>query len=189
MNIETARLTLRPWTEKDREPFAEMSADPAVMRYLLPLRGREETDGWIDRQMAHLARHGFCFWALEAKEGGAFIGAVGLLRIGYEAHFTPAVEVGWRVSRPFWGRGYAPEAAAASIRFGFEVLGLLEIVANTVVQNTSSQRVMEKLGMSRDAKDDFDHPKIPDGHSLCRQVLYRLPRDRWATTVAARYEA
>lgn len=179
MNIKTARLILRPWIEKDRQRFAGMSADPVAMEHLLPLAGPEETDGWIDRQLAHLAKHGFCFWAVEGKESGDFVGAIGLLRIGYEAHFTPAVEVGWRVSRPFWGRGYASEAAAASIRFGFEVLGLPEIVANTVAQNTRSRRVVEKLGMSHDAKDDFDHPRIPEGHSLRRQVLYRLPRDRW----------
>ena len=185
MNIETARLILRPWTDRDRRPFAEMSADPAVMEHLLPLAGREGSDRWIDRQMAHLAEHGFCFWALEAKEDGAFVGAVGLLRVGYEAHFTPAVEVGWRVSRTFWGRGYAPEAAAASIRFGFEAMGLPEIVANTVPQNASSRRVMEKLGMSHDAMDNFDYPRVAEGHPLRRQVLYRLPRDRWLMGVAA----
>lgn len=185
MNIETARLILRPWTGEDRRPFAEMSADPTVMEHLLPLAGREGSDGWIDRQMAHLAEQGFCFWALEAKEGGAFVGAAGLLRVGYEAHFTPAVEVGWRVPRAFWGRGYAPEAAAASIRFGFEAVGVPEIVANTVPQNASSRRVMEKLGMSHDAMDSFDHPRVAEGHPLRHQVLYRLPRDRWLMAVAA----
>jgi len=93
--------------------------------------------------------------------------------------------VGWRVSRPFWGRGYAPEAAAASIRFAFETLRLPEIVANTVAENTSSRRVMEKLGMSHDARDDFDHPRIPEGHLLRHQVLYRLPRDHWTATASA----
>lgn len=185
MNIETARLVLRPWTDKDKRPFAEMSADPAVMEHLLPLVGREASDGWIDRQMAHLAEQGFCFWALEAKENSAFVGSVGLLRVGYKAHFTPAVEVGWRVSRAFWGRGYAPEAAAASIRFGFEALRLPEIVANAAPQNASSRRVMEKLGMSHDAMDDFDHSRIAEGHPLRQQVLYRLPRYRWLVAVAA----
>ena len=186
MNIETARLVLRPWIEEDRSPFAEMSADPAVMEHLLPLAGRGGADGWIDRQMVHLTEQGFCFWAVEIKESGAFAGAVGLLRIGYEAHFAPAVEVGWRISRLFWGQGYASEAAAASIRYGFEVLGLPEIVANTVAHNTRSRRVMEKLGMSHDPKDDFDHPRIPERHPLRRQVLYRVPRDRWSVTVVAR---
>ena len=176
MTIETRRLVLRPWTDKDRQPFAELSADPEVMEYLLPLASREASDGWIDRQMLHLTKYGFCFWAVEAKRDGAFVGSVGLVQVGYEAHFAPAVEVGWRVSRAFWGHGYAPEAAAASIRFGFEVLQLPEIVANTVPQNKRSRRVMEKLGMSHDAADDFDHPRIPEGHQLRHQVLYRLPR-------------
>lgn len=184
MNIETDRIVLRPWTERDRQPFAELSADPAVMEHLLPMNSREATDGWIDRRMAHLAEHGFSFWALEAKASGAFLGAVGLLKVSYDAHFAPAVEVGWRVSRPFWGQGYATEAAAASIKFGFENFGLSEVVANTVAQNTSSRRVMEKLGMSHNADDDFDHPLIPEGHPLRAQVLYRLPRDRWAANVA-----
>lgn len=149
------------------------------------MNGRKATDAWIDRRMAHLAEHGFSFWALEAKATGEFLGAVGLLRISYDAHFSPAVEVGWRVARQFWGQGYASEAAAASIRFGFESLGLSEIVANTVAQNTSSRRVMEKLGMTHNAEDDFDHPNVPDGHPLRRQVLYRLPRSQWTVTVVA----
>ncbi len=185
MSFETARLMLRPWMEKDRQPFAELSADAAVMGHLLPLKSRDAADKWIDRQMSHLAEHGFCFWAVEAKESGTFLGAVGLLRVGYEAHFTPAVEIGWRMARPSWGQGYAPEAALASIRFGFEVLGLSEIVANTVVPNTKSRRVMEKLGMSHEVGDDFDHPGIPDGHPLRRQLLYRLPKSRFAAAVVA----
>ncbi len=174
MIIETARLILRPWMDRDRQAFAEMSIDPAVMAHLLPLASREASDAWIDRQMAHLATHGFCLWAVEAREAGTFVGAVGLLRVGYEAHFTPAVEVGWRVSRAFWGRGHAPEAAAASIRFGFDAVGLPEVVASTAPGNHRSRRVMSKLGMSHDARDDFDHPRIPEGHPLRRQVLYRL---------------
>jgi ribosomal-protein-alanine N-acetyltransferase len=179
MTIETARLVLRAWTDQDRQPFAALSADPAVMEHLLPLSTREASDGWIDRQMVHLAEHGFCFWAAETKQDRTFVGAIGLVRVGYAAPFTPAVEVGWRVSRAFWGRGYAPEAAAASIRFGFEILRFAEIVANTAPQNHRSRRVMEKLGMSYTAKDDFDHPLVPEGHPLRHQVLYRLARDRW----------
>ena len=99
------------------------------------------------------------------------------LPVSYEAHFTPAVEVGWRIARAFWGQGYAPEAAGAAIRFGFETFGLPEIVANTVHGNLKSRRVMSKLGMSHDDSGDFDHPRIPEGHRLRRQVLYRLTRD------------
>ena len=178
MIVETDRLILRPWAEKDRQPFADMSIDPAVMEYLMPLGGRPATDQWIDCQISHLAEHGFCFWALENKVNGDFTGAVGLLRIGYKAHFTPAVEVGWRISQPFWGQGFASEAAEASIRFGFETLMLPEIVANTVPVNIRSRRVMEKLGMTHSSDDDFDHPRVPEGHPLRRQVLYRLPRGR-----------
>ena len=148
------------------------------------LGGREGADAWIDRQMAHLAEHGFCFWAVEEHDTRAFIGAVGLLWTRYEAHFTPSIQVGWRLARPFWGRGYALEAAAAAMRFGFEGLGRQEIVAYTVAGNARSRRVMEKLGMSRRADDDFDHPGIPEGHPLRRQVLYRLARDRWAAAVS-----
>ena len=175
-SLEAPRLILRPWLDRDRAPFARMSSDPQVMAHLLPFASPEAVDAWIDRQRAHLEAHGFCFWAVESKEDGAFMGAAGLLRVGYEAHFTPAVEVGWRLDRCFWGQGYAPEAAALAIRFGFEQVGLQEVVANTVPANRNSRRVMEKLGMSHTAVDDFDHPLVPIGNPLRRQVLYRLPR-------------
>ncbi|MGJ7489758.1 GNAT family N-acetyltransferase [Variovorax sp. ZT4R33] len=178
--IETDRLLLRPWREADRAPFAALSVDPEVMAYLLPLASPEAADGWIDRQQAHLAAHGFCFWAVESRASGEFMGAAGLLRVGYQAAFTPAVEVGWRLARRFWGQGYAPEAARAAIGFGFGRLGLQEIVANTVPGNRNSRRVMEKLGMSTDPADDFDHPLVPPGHALRRQVLYRLRREAGA---------
>ena len=177
-SLETPRLILRSWLDMDRAPFARMSADPQVMEHLLPFASPRAVDSWIDRQLAHLETHGFCFWAIESKADGAFIGAAGLLRVGYEAHFTPAVEVGWRLDRRFWGQGYAPEAATCAIRFGFEHLELEEIVANTVPANRNSRRVMEKLDVSHTAADDFDHPLAPIEHPLRRQVLYRLPRER-----------
>jgi ribosomal-protein-alanine N-acetyltransferase len=183
--LETPRLILRPWRDSDRAPFAAMSADPEVMAHLLAIVSPEAADNWINRQQAYLATHGFCLWALESKESGEFIGATGLLRIGYEAHFSPAVEVGWRLARPFWGQGYAPEAAGAAVRFGFEQLGLQQIVANTVPANRNSRRVMEKLGMSHDPADDFDHPWVPVDSPLRRQLLYRLPRERWAGAAPA----
>ena len=179
MQIATHRLILRPWTNADREPFAAMSADPDVMQHLLPLATRGASDAWIDRQLDRLAADGFCFCAVELKETGEFIGSVGLLRVGYEAHFTPAVELGWRIARAFWGKGYAPEAARAAIQFGLDELALPELVANTSPDNLNSQRVMVKLGMTRSAADDFDHPRVPEGHRLRRQVLYRLSRERW----------
>jgi RimJ/RimL family protein N-acetyltransferase len=173
------RLILRPWRDTDRQPFAALSADPEVMRHLMPLPTRQAADAWIDRQNAHLAAHGFCMWAVELARSGEFIGTIDLLRVGYEAHFTPAVEIGWRLARKFWGHGYAPEAARAVLHSSFDAMQLKEIVANTVPGNANSQRVMIKLEMSRDPADDFDHPKVPQGHSLRRQVLYRLTRDEW----------
>ena len=182
MSIDTNRLILRPWAEPDKLPFAELSQGETATQFLLPLASRELSDAWIERQIAHDAKHGFCFWAVEDRSSGAFVGAVGLIHVSYEAHFTPAVEVGWRIARPFWGNGYAPEAAWASICFGFATLGLAEIVANAAVDNVNSRRVMEKLGMRHDTADDFDHPRVPLGHALRRQVLYRLSRDTWQSS-------
>lgn len=172
-------LVLRPWKDSDRQLFAELSADPEVMKYLMPFPARKASDAWIDSQQDHLAKDGFCLWAVELAETAEFIGAVGLLRVGYEAHFTPAVEVGWRLARKFWGRGYAPEAAEPALQFGFEDRKLGEIVAMTVPMNVNSQRVTMKVGMSRDPADDFDHPLVPEGHPLRRHVLHRLSCNDW----------
>ncbi len=169
----TARLLLRPWQESDRQPFAAMSADPEVMRYLATPATPAAVDVWIERQIAHQVEHGFCFWAVEERASGTFVGTVGLLQVGYMAHFTPAVELGWRIARAFWGLGYAPEAALSSMQFGFKAQRLPEIVANACEANAKSRRVMEKLGMTHDLADDFDHPRIAEGHALRRQVLYR----------------
>lgn len=177
--LESPRLILRPWRPEDREPFAAMSQDQDVMEYLLPFASHEAAMAWIDRQTAHLEQHGFCFWALESRASGEFVGATGLLRVGYEAHFTPAVEVGWRLGRKHWGHGFAIEAATRAMQLGFEDPGLPEIVANTVPANVNSQKVMKRLGMTRDAEDDFDHPLVPVGSPLRRQVLYRMPRGAW----------
>lgn len=177
--IETDRLILRPWLDGDEAPFAAMSADAEVMLHLLALASPEAVKGWIERQRTHFAVHGFCLWAVESRASGEFMGAAGLLKVGYDAPFTPAVEVGWRLARRFWGRGYAPEAASAAVGFGFEQVGLREIVANAAPANLKSRRVMEKLGMSHDPADDFDHPLMLADHPLRRQVLYRLPRGRW----------
>ena len=179
MNLETERLTLRPWHDSDRPAFAAMSGDPAVMRYLRALPTRAAADAWIDRQIAAGKADGFCFHPVGLKQTGAFIGVVGLLRVPYQANFTPAVEIGWRIASRYWGQGYAPEAARAALDFGFRTLELPEIVANTSTGNMNSQRVMLKLGMVRDLDGDFDHPGIEPGHELRRQVLYRLSRQDW----------
>jgi ribosomal-protein-alanine N-acetyltransferase len=147
------------------------------MEYLRPLATREASDAWVDFQISHQSSHGFCMWAVESRETGIFMGAVGLLRIGFAASFTPAVEVGWRLAGQFWGQGLAAEAARASIQFGFEELRLAEVVAHASVRNARSRRLMAKLGMSHDSAGDFDHPRIAEGAPLRRQVLYRLTRE------------
>ena len=170
----TQRLILRRWCAADREPFAQMTADPQVMRLMFPgPLSRQESDALVDRIEAHFDAHGFGMWALEIPGITTFAGFVGLSVPAYQAHFTPCVEVGWRIAHQHWGQGYATEAAAAALAFGFDVLALLEIVALTVPNNQRSRRVMEKLGMAHDQQGDFEHPLLPSGHALRRHVLYR----------------
>ncbi len=174
VTLETERLILRRWKESDREPFAALNADPEVMAYFPGLLTRAESDETVDRIEAHFDRHGFGLWAVEVRQETPFIGFVGLAVPRFEAPFTPCVEIGWRLARPAWGRGYAPEAARRCLLQAFDDLGLDEVVAMTVPENLKSRRVMEKLGMSHDPDDDFDHPLMPKGHRLVRHVLYRL---------------
>lgn len=176
--IVTERLLLRAWRDEDLEAFAALNADPVVMEYLPGLLSRDESDAMAGRIRDHFAAHGFGLWAVEVKapDAASFIGFVGLWRPTWTAHFTPCVELGWRMARAYWGRGYATEAAQASMRFGFDQLGLDEVVALTVPDNLRSRAVMERLGMLRDPADDFDHPRIPEGHRLRRHVLYRRSR-------------
>jgi RimJ/RimL family protein N-acetyltransferase len=175
--IGTERLILRKWRESDREPFARMNADPVVMEHFPALLSRQESDALVDRAEAHLEQHGFGPWAAELRETGAFIGYIGLVIPNFEAAFTPCVEIGWRLAREHWGKGLATEGARALVRHGFEVQRLLELVSFTVPANVRSIRVMQKLGMTRDPRADFDHPLIPGGHPLRRHVLYRLKRE------------
>ena len=177
--LSTDRLRLRAWRPADRQAFARINADPEVMEFFVaPLTG-EQSDALVDRFEAGFAQHGFGVWAVEENSTGSFIGFTGLLHQTFEADFTPAFEVGYRLARRAWGHGYATEAAWEAVRYGFECAGLTEIVSMTAVENVRSRAVMEKLGMSHDPSDDFDHPRVPDGHPLQRHVLYRLPVDRW----------
>ncbi len=176
--LRTARLVLRPWRVADRVPFAALNADPEVMEHFPAVLSRAESDALVDRIEAGWAQDGLGLFAVEAA--GDFVGFVGLARPGFSAHFTPAVEVGWRLARSAWGRGYAPEAAVAALRFGFVDCGLDEIVSFTTVANANSQRVMTKIGMTRNPGEDFDHPALPEAHPMRRHVLYRLARRDWA---------
>ena len=180
--IGTERLILRKWRESDREPFARMNCDAEVMEHFPELLSREESDALVGRAEAHLEQHGFGPWAAELRESKEFVGYVGLVIPRFETAFTPCVEIGWRLAREHWGKGLATEGALALIRHGFEVQRLRELVSFTVPANQRSLRVMEKLGMTHDPRDDFDHPLIPAGHPLRRHVLYRLKREDWKPT-------
>ncbi|MFI6530974.1 GNAT family N-acetyltransferase [Nonomuraea sp. NPDC050547] len=174
--METERLIMRRWREEDREPFAAMNADPEVMEHFPARLTRAQSDMMIDRMEMGFARDGYGLWALEVRESGEFVGFTGLIYWDFPAHFTPAVEIGWRLTRSAWGHGYATEAAGAALARGFGELNLKEIVSMTAVRNVRSRAVMERLGMTRDPADDFDHPNVPEGSPLRRTVLYRLSR-------------
>lgn len=175
--LRTERLLLRPWRDADLAPYAALNADPVVMRHFPSTLTREQSDLHVRSVRERAARGEPSLWAVEVVGGAEFIGFVGLAVPSFRAPFTPCVEVGWRLAKEHWGSGYAPEGARAAMAFGFEVLGLDEIVSFTSEGNSASRRVMEKLGMRRDPSDDFEHPGLPPGHHLRRHVLYRLRRE------------
>jgi 3-dehydroquinate dehydratase / shikimate dehydrogenase len=184
--IQTQRLVLRPWKEEDLEPFAALNADPKVMEYFPSTFSREESDRLARRIQSKIEEKGWGMWAVAIPGIADFIGFIGLNDVDestFPAHFTPAVEIGWRLAYPFWGKGYATEGALACLKYGFETLNLEEIVSFTAVQNMRSRVVMERIGMHRDPKDDFDHPKLPKEHKLNRHVLYRLKSNEWQKLV------
>lgn len=174
--LVTDRLLLRPWRSDDIGAFAALNADPRVMAHFPALLTQAESDAAAARVAAHIARHGFGLWVVEVPGVAPFIGTVGLMIPGFQVPFTacdPCVEIGWRLAHQFWNRGYATEAARAVMASGFETLGLDEIVSFTTSDNERSWRVMERLGMTRDPREDFDHPALPVGHPQRRHVLYR----------------
>jgi RimJ/RimL family protein N-acetyltransferase len=171
-SLETPRLKLRRWCEADREPFAAINSDAEVMEHFPAVLTWRQSDELIEKIEAGFEANGFGLWALELRASSELIGFTGLAVPGFEAHFTPAVEVGWRLTRSAWGNGYATEAGAAALEFGFERAGLDD--SFTTASNRRSRAVMERLGMSRDPGDDFDHPSLPPGHPQRPHVLYRL---------------
>jgi RimJ/RimL family protein N-acetyltransferase len=174
--LKTDRLILRRWVEADREPFARMNRDAAVVEFLPGPLSAEQSNQLVDRIEAHFEQHGFGLWAAELREGAEFIGYIGLAIPRFEAAFTPCVEIGWRLAPDYWRRGLATEGARAVVRHAFEDLALPALVSFTVPANVRSRRVMENLGMTHDPRQDFDHPLLPEGHPLRRHVLYRLER-------------
>jgi RimJ/RimL family protein N-acetyltransferase len=172
--LHTERLLLRAWRREDRQPFAALNADPVVMEHYPSILARAESDASVDRIEAVWARRGWGLWAVEVVGGAPFIGYVGFAPAEFEADFTPAVEIGWRLAAVHWNQGYATEAARAVVAHGFDALGFDHIVSFTAVTNVRSQRVMQKLGMTHDPADDFEHPGVEPGSPLRSHVLYRL---------------
>lgn len=172
--LRTARTLLRQWQDSDLEAWVAMNADPAVRRHFPTVLTRDEALAEADRIRASLARRGWGCWALEIPGLLPFAGFVGLIVPAWEAPFTPAVEIGWRLPQAAWGRGYASEAAAAAAAFAFGPLRLDELVAITLPGNEPSRRVMARIGMAHDADGDFAHPRLPADHPMSRHVLYRL---------------
>lgn len=177
MPLTTARLILRDWRDGDLPAFAAMNADPRVMEFLPKRLDRSESDSAAATIRDNCESRGFGLWAVEIVDGASFIGFVGLSVPKFEAHFTPCVEIAWRLAFEFWNCGYATEAARAAARFAFDALRLEQIVSFTVPENHRSRRVMERLGMTHDPAEDFDHPSLPANHVLRRHVLYRLRYD------------
>ncbi len=177
--LRTERLILRDWRDDDIDPFTAMSQDPAVMEFFPKLLERDEVAAITKRVRAAIERNGFGFWALERDR--ELIGYCGISRVTFDAHFTPAVEIGWRLARHAWGHGYATEAARAALEHAWAI-GLQSIVAFLVPTNHRSAAVAERIGMVRDPTGDFDHPAITPGarsvggHPNQRHVLYRLDR-------------
>ncbi|MEM9106104.1 MAG: GNAT family N-acetyltransferase [Pseudomonadota bacterium] len=179
--METERLYLRTWLATDLDPFAHMCADPVVMRYFPDALTREKTAQLVSRCIEKQEKDGFSMAPVEVKSTGEFLGFVGLNTPTYAAPlpFEPCVEIGWRLKQSCWGKGYASEAAGAWLRFGFETIGLEEIVAFTIPANEPSQKVMARIGMRRDPDGDFLHPSLPQDHPVAPHVLYRLRKRDW----------
>ena len=176
--LSTQRLILRTWRDSDRDAFAALNADPAVMAFFPSTIGRAGSDASIDAWQQQFAQRGWSNWAVQLKATGEFIGFVGLTVPVRALPFTPCVEVGWRLMRSAWGQGHATEAAREALRFGFDTLGLAQIVSFTSAVNMPSRAVMERIGMAN-AHEDFEHPAVPEGSPLRLHCLYRLSRQQW----------
>ncbi len=172
-------MVLRRWTAADLAPFAALNADPVVMEFFPAPLTLDQTKLFIAGAEAHFEREGFGLWATELIETGEMIGFVGFSIPRFEAAFTPCVEIGWRLAHKFWGQGYAPEGALEVLNQAFTRLDLDEIVSFTSILNLNSMRVMDKIGMKRDVAEDFEHPRVDEGHRLRRHVLYRLNKSQF----------
>ena len=172
----TPRLGFRKWSHEDLPAFAKLCADPEVMRYFLKPLTTDETHQLINRFIDQDEKYGYCYWAVEIKESRAFIGFIGLAYQSYESYFTPCVDIGWRLKRKAWGKGYATEGAKAALQYGFEKLGIKEVFSVTTHNNRPSENVMKKIGMER--KKDFIHPRLPAEHALQPMMVYYISKDK-----------
>lgn len=177
-NLRTQRLLLRPWKESDFEAFAKLNADIDVMAYFPHTLSQNESDAMAERIKKGIEEKGWGLWAASIVGGADFIGFIGLNIPLFEADFMPAVEVGWRLAKEFWGKGYATEGALAAIDYGFNVLKLEKIISFTTPLNTKSLAVMHKLAMQ--PAGEFEHPKIPKSHPLRRHLLYSIHKEKKA---------
>lgn len=177
--LETDRLIFRTWEPKDAIPFYNINRDSKVTEYLLGPLSHKDVDNWIIKFNKQQDERGHSLWAAELKQTNELIGFVGLNYTAFEAEFTPAVEVGWRLGSQFWGNGYATEGGRAAVKFGFEQIGLSQIVSFTVPKNVRSTNVMQKLGLERDMNGDFEHPIISRDHRLSKHVLYRITKEQY----------
>jgi RimJ/RimL family protein N-acetyltransferase len=178
-HLQSERLLLRRWREEDRDGFAALNADAVVMEYFPEPLTRERSDLMLDTIDAALETNGFGIWAVEELRSGTLLGFAGLAKVAFLAHFTPAVEVGWRLIPGAWGQGFATEAATAALDFGFATIRLAEVVSFATTNNRRSIAVMERLGMTHEPAEDFNHPQIAGSNPLCRHVLYRISAERW----------
>ncbi len=183
--LSTDRLLLRPFCDDDAEEFAALNADPIVTEFLGGPLSRAASDALLARIVSHVEEHGFGPWVVELPGVLTFGGFVGLWRTEFDAHFTPTVEVAWRLLPALWGQGFATEGARAALEFGFSQLQLPRIHSFTVASNVRSQRVMQKLGLRRAEPHHFDHPRLPEGHPLRVHVLFEITRSDWSAQTHA----
>lgn len=181
IELETDRLRLRQWKKNDRPLFAKINADPVVMEYFPNTLCEFESNKMAERIQSLISDRGWGFWAVEEKNQETFIGLVGLHAPLLELPFSPCVEIGWRLAKVYWGKGYATEAAKAALKVAFEDLNLSTVYSFTSVGNVRSKAVMKRLSMI-DALENFEHPGIPLGHQLREHVLYKLTKERWITS-------
>lgn len=172
--IQTERLILRTWADEDAEAYFEINQDPKVIEFLKGPLNKQQVQDFIEYVRRHDEQYGYTTWAVELKETSRLMGFIGLNYVDWPAHFTPAVEIGWRLGSQYWGKGYATEGAQAVLDYGFKQCNLQEIVSFAVPANVRSIRVMEKIGLKRDMQGDFLHPKLPQGHPLAKHILYRV---------------